>query len=243
MGSVRRRPPDTTVEDAEVRAEVTITPAQGKVPVPTKRLPPRERSRPPTLVPILAVQSPPVAQSGDAVGTAPTSAVVADTSAAPPNTPLDAINRQALDRRVLDDPAVAARVRREVAVLKDVLFQGEFLAAAGLDKEVSSLGARAHLLQFREAAGGPTDPVEQLLLDVLALARVRVARVHALAEQTTSPELIRVYLNTGCRLMSEISKTALALAVYRGQSKGNAPAAPENPNSELASAAGSDANG
>ena len=146
--------------------------------------------------------------------------VVAEPSTAETEPPLDRINRRALDREVLEDPAVVARVRREAAAIRDALFPASFLEAAGLGKDISMIGGRLHLLQFREAAGASTDPIETLLLDMLALARVRVARVHALAETTTSPELIKTYLATGCRLMSEINKTVLTLAAYRDQARG-----------------------
>ena len=133
---------------------------------------------------------------------------------------LEKINRRALDRDVLTDPQLAARVRREAVSIRDAVFPAEFVEAAGLDSVVSTVGGRLHLLQFRVAAGDPADPVEQLLLEVLAFARMRFARVHALAEQAKSPEMIRVYLNTGCRLMSEIAKTVLTLSAYRSDRQG-----------------------
>ncbi len=149
---------------------------------------------------------------------------------------LEKINRRALDRDVLTDPQLAARVRREAVSIRDAVFPAEFVEAAGLDRVVSIVGGRLHLLQFRVAAGDPADPVEQLLLEILAFARMRFARVHALAEQAKSPEMIRAYLNTGCRLMSEISKTVLTLSAYRSNRQGELGAGDRrNPAAELAS--------
>jgi len=169
-----------------------------------------------------------------AVATEPSpSSEAAGVSASTPVS-VESINAHALNREILLDPGVTSRVRREAVALRDVVFPSDFVRAAGLDQEVSDVGARLHLLQFREAAGATTDPVEQLLLDVLSLARVRVARVHALAEHAKSPELIKTYLNTGCRLMSEIAKTVLALSAYRSESRASA-LATKTPNIELAS--------
>lgn len=144
------------------------------------------------------------------------------------------LHRGALDRTLLKDPAAMDRIRKEAAVLKDVAFQGSMVEAAGLDDSLTSLGARLHLLQFRAAAGSPKDPVEQLLLDMLALARVRVGRIHALAECSKSPELTRAYLSAGNRMMSEICKTVLTLVAYR-ESTGRAPCDQEKADTELVS--------
>lgn len=227
MRTVRREPLGVPTEYADIPPTASAVPARRSKPVTVR---PTIRPERPMLVPA------PAAEQVSAGVTTSAGSTGAETA-------VDTINRRAVDPRVLDDPAVAARVRREAVVLKDVLFQGEFLAAAGVDKEVSSVGARAHLLQFREAAGAPTDPVEQLLLDVLALARLRLARVHALSEQATSPELIRTYLLAGCRLQSEISKTILTLAAYRSSPKGKTSAAAQKSNTELASTAGGEAGG
>jgi len=223
------REPDAVERQASLSVLAPIPTATAKTDPKTARKPPRSsRSRTPVQ---FEQKTTPTALANDPV-------LVVESQTGEPNHAIDKINRNALNRSVLDDADSASRVRREAVALRDTVFPSEFLAAAGLDKAVSTLGARLHLLQFREAAGGPTDPVEQLLLDILALARLRVARVHALAEQATSPELIRTYLNTGCRLMSEISKTVLTLAAYRSQSRGTTPAATKTLNTELGSNSG-----
>lgn len=158
-------------------------------------------------------------------------------AAAAPSLPRDGLRerlqRGALDRSTLEDPAVVHRLRTEAAILKDVAFQGYMVEAAGLDGSLTSVGARLHLLQFRASAGSPEDPVEQMLLDLLALARVRVGRLHALAESSKTPELTRAYLGAANRMTSEICKTVLTLIAYRGS--GVVPGGQENHDTELAS--------
>jgi hypothetical protein len=113
------------------------------------------------------------------------------------------------------DRQAVAEARREEALLSDKLFPMSFREAAGLENVVTILGTRMHLLCFRKAAGNPSDPVEQTLLDMLALARMRLGRVHAAAEKSVGPEAARVYLSAGNRLMGETCKTVLTLAAYR----------------------------
>ena len=131
----------------------------------------------------------------------------------------DGANGEAQDRSASDRQAEAALLNREEAVLSDNSFAVLFREAVGLENAISIRGTQLHLIRFREAAGKPSDPVEKTLLDMLALGRLRLGRVHASAEKAGSPEAARVYLSAANRLMGEICKTALTLAEYRKSSR------------------------
>ncbi|MGL6094312.1 MAG: hypothetical protein ACRC7O_00740 [Fimbriiglobus sp.] len=100
-------------------------------------------------------------------------------------------------------------------MLRDRAFQVDFVTAAGLGDVVGAEGVRAHLYEFRLAAGNPADPVEALLLDVLALSKHRLGRLHATAEEAESPDAARVFLGAAGRLTAEICRTVTTLSAYR----------------------------
>ena len=54
------------------------------------------------------------------------------------------------------------------------------------------------------------------VLDLLALARMRLGRVHAAAEQAVGPEAARVYVSACNRLKGETCKTVFRLGCQKG---------------------------
>jgi hypothetical protein len=99
-----------------------------------------------------------------------------------------------------------------------VYFPAQLGAALGLDDGVTD-GARLFLAEFRQEAGSPTDPVERLLVDQLALTHLVIARLQAQAAEATQLEFKKLYFDTGVRLLGEIRQGALALQSYRNRSR------------------------
>jgi len=103
----------------------------------------------------------------------------------------------------------------QVEVLRDTRFAIDLIAASGLGGKVDPISARLHLARFRNGSGLPTDPVERFLLDLLALARVRVGRVAAQAELAGKSEVARIYLSAFNQLVGAACNTVSTLAAYR----------------------------
>ncbi|MEI7687159.1 MAG: hypothetical protein WCL32_19245, partial [Planctomycetota bacterium] len=123
----------------------------------------------------------------------------------------------------LNDPAVAARMRRESAILGNAVFPISILHALRLDGDITLTAARIFLAQFRHDAGEPADAIEKLLVDQLALAHLRVGQLHADVEATSQVEFKKLYLVAAVRLLGEISKTVNSLIAYRASIRGNDP--------------------
>ena len=65
--------------------------------------------------------------------------------------------------------------------------------------------------------GGPSDPVEVMLIEQLALAHLNAGRLHFRAANAESLEGARVYGGLAVLLQGELRRTALALKAYRSQ--------------------------
>ncbi|MDG3005905.1 hypothetical protein [Paludisphaera mucosa] len=75
--------------------------------------------------------------------------------------------------------------------------------------------------------GGPTDPVEVMLVEQLALAHLNVGRLHFKSATVEGLEAAKVYGGLAVLLMGEFRRTALALQAYRAPARGRAASAGE----------------
>ncbi len=143
------------------------------------------------------------ADSAPAAGPPPEAA--ADT--APPETPPPG----------LDDArhAAAQRVAHQAEVLRKGVFPALMASALSLDNFFETASYKLHLEQILEEAGNPTDPVERMMIEQLALAHLRIAQLHVGAGQAKATEAIKVYNAATARLWGEFRRTALALRAYR----------------------------
>jgi hypothetical protein len=96
---------------------------------------------------------------------------------------------------------------------------------------------KAYLDRYLQAAGDPTDPVERILLEQLALAHHALGRLHVRAGSREGVEETQAYMAAIARLLAEVRRTALALKVYRQPAAGKAAdaaasAEPEEPAEE-----------
>lgn len=112
-------------------------------------------------------------------------------------------------------PEAVATWNRQAAFLNNLLFPTQMLHALGVSDDLTVSAARVYLLNFRQDAGEPQDPVERVLLDQIAMSHLRVGRFHALAEETSNIELKSMYVGAATRLLREITRTVGALVTYR----------------------------
>jgi hypothetical protein len=88
-------------------------------------------------------------------------------------------------------------------------------AALELDPRLDGGSYQLYVEQFIEEAGKPTDPVERMLLEQLALAHFRIGQLHVSAAKATGIEAVKILNSATARLLGEFRRTALAVRVYR----------------------------
>jgi hypothetical protein len=103
---------------------------------------------------------------------------------------------------------VAAKLRDGPVILA--------LHAVGMGRDLPIEAWRLYLDEFVRQAGNPSDPVEKLMVEQLALAHNAITKLYvraASAEDAATSELCFAAL---ARLAAEFRRLALALHVYRG---------------------------
>jgi hypothetical protein len=105
----------------------------------------------------------------------------------------------------------------KAAVLKESFFPASMMTALNLGAVIDDQTCSAYLRDFRQQMGEPKDPVENMILEHLAMAHVRVAQLHAEAGRAKEIEGVAIYNAAAARLLSEFRKLALALNTYRGE--------------------------
>jgi len=74
---------------------------------------------------------------------------------------------------------------------------------------------KSYLDAFLKDAGPPTDPVERMLLEQLALAHHSIGRLHVRAGTAEGLEAVTACHAAAARLQAEFRRSALALQAYR----------------------------
>ena len=76
-------------------------------------------------------------------------------------------------------------------------------------------GSKSYLDDFLHEAGDPTDPIERMLLEQMALAHHRLAHLHTRAHAAEDVEHIKAYNAATSRLLGETRRLALTIRLYR----------------------------
>jgi hypothetical protein len=63
--------------------------------------------------------------------------------------------------------------------------------------------------------GAPSDPLEAMLIEQLAMVHFGIARLHLLSDKATDSDVSIAYINASARLASEFRRSLLALKEYR----------------------------
>jgi hypothetical protein len=146
-----------------------------------------------------------------------------ESGATPKKRPQDATN--APGRPASDAPAgldtakhaAAQRAAHQAEVLRETLFPAMMADAIGYDNLFGSAAYKTFLDHFIKDAGSPSDPVETMLLQQLAVAHFRIGQLHIGARHATGTEAVKLYTAAASRLLGEFRRTALALRAYRGR--------------------------
>ncbi len=119
----------------------------------------------------------------------------------------------------LNDPAIIAGLNQQAAVLRNMLFPTQVIDALALGENASAVGVRLFLARFREEAGGSGDAVENVLLDQLTLAHLKVGEFYALAAESPNFDFKQAYNNAAVRLLGAICTLISTLTVYRNSAR------------------------
>jgi hypothetical protein len=115
----------------------------------------------------------------------------------------------------LGGPAAVAALNRQASVLQNLFFPSQVLASLAGGDKASATALRLFLARFQQEAGSPQDPVEQLLLDQLVAAHLKVGELYALAATAAKLEFKQLYANGAVRLLGAVCQLVSTLATYR----------------------------
>ena len=99
--------------------------------------------------------------------------------------------------------------------VKNVMAPAALAAAMGVENKIETSGCRVYLDDLVRESGNPSDPVEIMLLEQLAMCHQYSIQMQALSKKAEGIEAIELYLSGAARLSGEFRKTALALKEYR----------------------------
>jgi len=131
----------------------------------------------------------------------------------PPNQP-NATEPRRLDKGSAQSSDHYARCLRETS---GAVFM--YASMAGLFQQADTLA----FLKFRHRlmvdAGSPTDPIEIMLIEQLALGHFNIGRLHFKSATAEGLEAAKVYGSLAVSLTGEFRRSALALSSYRAANK------------------------
>jgi len=90
----------------------------------------------------------------------------------------------------------------------------------------------AYMHDFLNENGDPTDPIERMMLEQLAIAHHAIGNFHVRAGVKEKVEEVEIFSGAAARLMAEFRRTALALKAYRQSSANNGKPAETDPGNE-----------
>lgn len=108
----------------------------------------------------------------------------------------------------------AQRAAHEAEILRKAVVPASMATAIRIE-QVSASGYRAYLDRLLKDAGEPTDPIEVMMLEQLAMAHFRIAQLHGKAGQAQGIEAEKMLCSAAARLLGEFRRTALAIRIYR----------------------------
>jgi hypothetical protein len=90
------------------------------------------------------------------------------------------------------------------------------LQAVAMGRDVPVEAWRLYLDDFVRQAGNPSDPVEKLMVEQLALAHNAITKLYVRAASADDPAFSEVCFSALTRLLAEVRRMALAIREYRG---------------------------
>src|SRR5262249_41618823 len=102
-------------------------------------------------------------------------------------------------------------------ILREAVFPATMAAALSPSNQVEAGGYRVFLERIFEESGNPTDPIERMMIQQLALAHYRIGELHIEAANAKGTETTKLYTTATGKLLGEFRRLALALREYRSR--------------------------
>jgi len=151
-------------------------------------------------------------------GQTPTDARPGESSASPtpnePATPKPEAGPPPGPTIVVNFPPNYEAYHREAVIARDFVIPAALSQIIG-DERVSTLGAASYLTTIFPDGKTPSDPVEKILLEQLAMAHHRSVLLNLRAHRAADPECLAIYSTAATRLGAEIRRLGLAIRQYR----------------------------
>lgn len=111
--------------------------------------------------------------------------------------------------------ATLQKIQRDADIIDDLAFAASMASAISIAEQVGASAFKLYRDRLLKQAGDPSDPVERMMIEQLALAHHRVAQLHVQAEQAKTTEEVKTYSAAAARLTGEFRRLALGLRQYR----------------------------
>jgi hypothetical protein len=116
-------------------------------------------------------------------------------------------------------PTAAERIEHRAKLLKTSVFAAKMSTAIMLDGSFDTPAYRLFLEQLMTEMGDPSDRVERMMIEQLAMTHLRLGDLAGHAAHAKGNELIKIANAATARFLGEFRKTALALKTYRTRDK------------------------
>ncbi|MGA2259129.1 MAG: hypothetical protein ABSG53_31035 [Thermoguttaceae bacterium] len=116
-------------------------------------------------------------------------------------------------------PTLEEIIAQQAENLKDVTGASQMYIAvsSSIAPQISTAAFKIYRQKLLEQAGSPTDPIEIMLIEQIALAHFHIGRLHLKSCSTAQAPLAVAYTDAATRLTAEFRRSALALEDYRAK--------------------------
>ncbi len=116
-------------------------------------------------------------------------------------------------------PTIEEIIAQQAANLKDVTGAAQLYIAvtASIAPHITTEAFKLYRQKLMEQAGSPTDPIEIMLIEQIALAHFHIGRLHLKSCSTAQAQLAVAFADAATRLTAEFRRSALALEDYRAK--------------------------
>jgi hypothetical protein len=115
--------------------------------------------------------------------------------------------------------AALKKAKHEADIIKEAVFPAALASAVPLGNVTGPAGWKLYRDRLLEEAGSPTDPIERMMVEQLAMAHFRIGQLHTRVAEARTVDEAKAYSAAATRLTGEFRRLALALKSYRQPSK------------------------
>jgi len=115
----------------------------------------------------------------------------------------------------VEQQAAQAKAESEADIIEHAVFAASMASSVAVGNGVTASGFKRYLDRLLEQSGNPTDPIERMMIQQVALAHFRIAQLHARADKAKTVDAAKQYTAVAIRLTGELRRMGLAIQRYR----------------------------